>query len=40
MAKCHRSGLDKMKEENPELEKIVDKVLLLCSVVELATRDP
>jgi len=39
VAKCHRSGLDELKRENTELERIVDKVLLLCSVVELAARD-
>jgi CRP-like cAMP-binding protein len=36
VAKCHRSGLDELKRENTDLERIVDKVLLLCSVVELA----
>ncbi|KAL9190695.1 hypothetical protein ACHAXT_000401 [Thalassiosira profunda] len=40
VAKCHRSGLDELKKSNPDLDRIVDKVLLLCSVVELATRDP
>ena len=40
VAKCHRSGLDELKAENPALDRIVDKVLLLCSVVELSTRDP
>ena len=40
VAKCHRSGLEELKREDPELDRIVDKVLLLCSVVELATRDP
>ena len=39
VAKCHRSGLDELKRENTELERIVDKVLLLCSVVELAARE-
>lgn len=39
VAKCHRSGLDQLKKENSELDRIIDKVLLLCSVVELATRD-
>ena len=40
IAKCHRSGLDDLKKEKPDLDRIVDKVLLLCSVVELATKDP
>ena len=40
VAKCHRSGLDELKRENPDLDRIVDKVLLLCSVVELATKGP
>ncbi|KAL7542533.1 hypothetical protein ACHAXR_011871 [Thalassiosira sp. AJA248-18] len=40
IAQCHRSGLDELKKDNPDLDRIVDKVLLLCSVVELATRDP
>ncbi len=40
VAKCHRSGLDALKRENADLERIVDKVLLQCSVVELAARDP
>jgi len=40
VAKCHRFGLDELKRENPDLDRIVDKVLLLCSVVELATKDP
>ena len=35
VAKCHRSGLEALKKE-PNLERIVDKVLLLCSVTELA----
>ena len=37
VAKCKRSGLDELKRENPNLDRIVDKVLLLCSVVELAS---
>lgn len=40
VAKCHRSGLDRLKAENPVMDRIVDKVLLLCSAVELASRDP
>ena len=36
VAKVSREGLEEVKKENPELERIVDKVLLLCSVVELA----
>ena len=40
VAKCHRSGLEELKREDPDLDRIVDKVLLLCSVVELSTRDP
>jgi MFS superfamily sulfate permease-like transporter len=36
VAKISRKGLEEVKKENPELERIVDKVLLLCSVVELA----
>lgn len=36
VAKISRAGLDELKKETPELERIVDKVLLLCSVVELA----
>lgn len=36
VAKVSRAGLDELKNETPELERIVDKVLLLCSVVELA----
>ena len=36
VAKVSRAGLDELKKETPELERIVDKVLLLCSVVELA----
>jgi CRP-like cAMP-binding protein len=39
VAKCHRSGLDELKLENSELDRIIDRVLLLCSVLELATRD-
>lgn len=39
VAKCHRSGMDELKRENSELDRIIDRVLLLCSVVELATRD-
>lgn len=38
VAKCHRSGLDELKRENPDLDRIVDKVLLLSSAVELSTR--
>jgi len=40
IAKFHRSGLDELKAKNPDLDRIVDKVLLLCSVVELASHDP
>ena len=40
IAKCHRSGLDQLKRENQDLDRIIDKVLLLCSAVELATRGP
>lgn len=40
VAKFHRSGLDELKAKNPDLDRIVDKVLLLCSVVELASHDP
>jgi CRP-like cAMP-binding protein len=36
VAKVSREGLNELKKETPELERIVDKVLLLCSVVELA----
>jgi hypothetical protein len=39
VAKCHRSAMDELKKENPELDRIIDRVLLLCSVIELATRD-
>ncbi len=39
VAKCHRSRLDELKKEDLELDSIIDRVLLLCSVVELATRD-
>eukprot|EP00804_Cyclotella_cryptica_P023747 CCRYP_011133-RA/>CCRYP_011133-RA protein AED:0.19 eAED:0.19 QI:245/0.75/0.77/1/0.75/0.77/9/246/723 len=40
IAKCHRDGLDRLKADNPAMDRIVDKVLLLCSAVELASRDP
>lgn len=40
IAICHRSGLDNLKKEKPELDRIVDKMLLLCSAVELAAKDP
>lgn len=40
IAECHQSGLDELKQNNPDLDRIVDKVLLLCSVADLATRDP
>jgi len=36
VAKVSRAGLNELKKETPELERIVDKVLLLCSVIELA----
>ena len=36
VAKVSRVGLNELKTQSPELERIVDKVLLLCSVVELA----
>lgn len=36
VASVSRAGLNELKNETPELERIVDKVLLLCSVVELA----
>jgi len=36
VAQVSRAGLNEVKNETPELERIVDKVLLLCSVVELA----
>ena len=39
LLKCHRDGLDSLKAENHALSSIVDKVLLLCSVVELASKD-
>ncbi len=38
--KIPRAGLDELKRETPDLDRIVDKVLLLCSMVELTTRDP
>lgn len=40
VAKFHRSGLDELKAKNLDLDRIVDRVLLLCSVVELASQDP
>ena len=36
VAQVSEAGLDELKKKTPELEQIVDKVLLLCSVVELA----
>lgn len=39
VAKCRRSGLDELKKEDLELDRIIDRVLLLCSVLELASRD-
>lgn len=39
LLQCHQDGLDSLKAENLALSGIVDKVLLLCSVVELASKD-
>jgi CRP-like cAMP-binding protein len=36
VAKISRKALEEVKREQPDLERIVDKVLLLCSVLELA----
>eukprot|EP00978_Attheya_sp_CCMP212_P021387 scaffold62347_cov53-Attheya_sp.AAC.2 len=36
IAKIHRSGLDRLKATNPAFDRMVDKVLLQASVLELA----
>lgn len=36
VAKVHRKGLDGLKEESPELQRLVDKLLLQASIRELA----
>jgi len=40
IAKFHSSGLEELKASNPDLDRIVDRVILLSSVVELASKDP